>query len=42
MTKAVYDPTTVAGDAFDMDNMVQGSTNKFLSAAELIVVQNTS
>lgn len=42
MTKAVYDPTNVGGDAFDMDNMVQGTTNKFVSSAELTVIQNTS
>jgi hypothetical protein len=42
MAKAVYDPTSVEGDAFDMDNMAQGDDNKFLSAAELTVVQNTS
>jgi hypothetical protein len=33
MLKATYDPTSVAGDAFDMDNMVEG-TNLILSAAE--------
>lgn len=42
MLASVYDPTNVAGDAFDMDNMEQGTTNKFLSSAELTVVQNTS
>jgi len=42
MLVATYDPTSVEGDAFDMDNMAQGTTNKFLSAAELTVVQNTS
>ncbi len=41
MTKAVYDPTTVAGDAFDMDNMVEG-TNLILSAAERTIIGNTS
>lgn len=34
MTKAVYDPTTVEGDAFDMDNMVAGTTNKILTTAQ--------
>ena len=34
LDKATYDPTTVAGDVFDMDNMVEGSTNKILTAAE--------
>lgn len=42
MTKAVYDPTTVAGDAFDMDNMVEGTTNKILTAAERTILGNTS
>lgn len=41
MTKAVYDPTSVVGDAFDMDNMVEG-TNKILSAAERVILGNTS
>ena len=34
MTKAVYDPTTVNGDAFDMTNMVEGVTNKILTATD--------
>jgi len=34
MTKVVYDPTGVNGDAFDMDNMVEGSNNLILSSAE--------
>lgn len=34
MTIATYDPTGVGGDAFDMDNMVEGTTNKILTAAE--------
>jgi len=34
MTAAVYDPTTIAADVFDMDNMVQGLTNFFLNATE--------
>lgn len=33
MLAATYDPNTVAGDAFDMDNMVEG-TAKVLTAAE--------
>jgi len=33
MYKATYDPTTVEGDAFDMDNMVEG-TSKILTTAE--------
>lgn len=34
MTKAVYDPTIVNGDAFDMDNMVEGTTSKIMTATE--------
>lgn len=34
MLKSLYDPTNVEGDAFDMDNMVQGTTNKFLSGTD--------
>ena len=34
MTKAVYDPTTVEGDAFDQDNMADGITNKNYTATE--------
>ncbi len=34
MTKAVYDPNTVEGDAFAMDNMAEGADTKILTAAE--------
>lgn len=34
MAAATYDPNTVAGDAFDMENMVEGANNKILSVAE--------
>lgn len=34
MAASVYDPTSVAGDAFAMDNMVEGSTTKILTDAE--------
>lgn len=34
MTAAVYDPNGVAGDAFDQDNMVDGTTNKNFTATE--------
>jgi hypothetical protein len=34
MLEATYDPNTVAGDAFDMDNMVEGTSAKILTAAE--------
>lgn len=34
MSAATYDPDTIAGDAFDMDNMVESATNKILTSAE--------
>jgi len=34
MLASVYDPTAVSGDAFAMDNMVEGSTTKILTDAE--------
>lgn len=34
MVAATYDPTTVGGDAFAMDNMAEGATNKILTVAE--------
>lgn len=34
LDKATYDPTTVAGDAFSMDNMVEGADAKILTATE--------
>jgi len=34
MLAATYDPTAVAGDAFAMDNMVEGATTKILTATE--------
>lgn len=34
MLAATYDPTAVAGDAFDMDNMVEGATTKILTDTE--------
>lgn len=34
MLAATYDPNTVAGDAFDQDNMVSGTTNKNYTATE--------
>lgn len=34
MLASVYDPTSVGGDAFDMDNMVEGTNNKLVSASE--------
>lgn len=42
MLAATYDPTSVAGDAFDMDNMVEGTTNKILTAAERTTISNQS
>jgi len=34
MTAAVYDPTSVEGDAFDMGNMVESAANLILTVAE--------
>jgi len=34
MSKATYDPTSVEGDAFDVDNHVDGTTNKVYTATE--------
>ena len=42
MTAAVYDPTNVAGDAFDMANMVEAANAKILTAAERTILSNTS
>ena len=42
MLASVYDPTTVEADAFDMDNMAEGATNKILSGAERTILGNTS
>lgn len=33
LLKSVYDPNTIEGDAFDMDNMYDGTVNKVLTAA---------
>lgn len=38
MTKSVYDPGVVAGDVFNMDNMVEGSTNLILTSAERALI----
>lgn len=42
MLKSVYDPTSVLGDVFDMDNMVEGSTTKILTDTERTKLSNTS
>lgn len=34
MLIATYDPTAVGGDAFDMDNMVEGATTKIFTGTE--------
>jgi len=34
MSAAVYDPNTIADDAFDMTNMVEGASHKILSSTE--------
>lgn len=40
MLAATYDPTAVAGDAFAMDNMVEGTTTKIMTAAERTKLSN--
>lgn len=43
MLAATYDPTSVEGDAFAMDNMVEGADSKILTAAErAAIAANTS
>lgn len=42
MLASTYDPTSVAGDAFDMDNMVAGTTNKLYTATIATRLANTS
>jgi len=43
MRTSVYDPNGVAADAFNMDNMVEGASNKILTAAERAdIAANTS
>ena len=34
MDSAIYDPNAIASDVFDMDNMVEGSNTKIMTAAE--------
>jgi hypothetical protein len=42
MIKTTYDPTSVDGDAFDMDNMAESATKKILTADERTILGNTS
>ena len=42
MTRAVYDPNTIAGDAFDMDNMLEGATNLILTVAERAAIADAA
>ena len=42
MLATTYDPTTVSGDAFDMDNMAEGSTTKILTATERTAISTNS
>lgn len=42
MLEAIYDPTAVAGDAFDMDNMVEGADTKIMTAAERAAIITNS
>ena len=41
MSKALYDPTLVEDDVFDMDNMVEG-TSKILTTAERTKISNSA
>lgn len=40
MLASTYDPTAVSGDAFDMDNMVEGATTKILTDTERTKLSN--
>jgi hypothetical protein len=42
MLAATYDPNSVASDAFNMDNMEQGSTKKYVSATDVTHLGNLS
>lgn len=42
MLASVYDPTSIGSDAFDMDNMVEGSTNLILTSAERSAITSNS
>lgn len=42
MMKSTYDPTNKSADVFNMDNMVEGTTNKILTSAERTKLTNTS
>ena len=42
MLAATYDPTSVEGDAFAMDNMVEGADTKVLTAAERAAITSNS
>lgn len=42
MIASTYDPTSVEWDAFDMDNMAQGDTKKYVSATDITNLGNLS
>jgi hypothetical protein len=42
MLASTYDPGSVEGDAFDMDNMVEGTDTKILTSVERTKLSNTS
>ena len=42
MEASTYDPTSVVGDAFDMDNMAEAADAKVLTSAERTILGNTS
>jgi len=41
MLASTYDPTSVEGDAFDMDNMAEGDTNLILTSSERTKISNS-
>lgn len=42
MAAATYDPTSVVGDCFDMDNMAEGATTKILTDTERTAISNNT
>ena len=42
MSASTYDPTPIAGDVFDMDNMVEGAATKILTANERTAISTNS
>lgn len=42
MLQTIYDPNTIATDAFDMDSMVEGATTKILTDTERTAISDNS